>query len=245
MKLVFNPEIIRKDPLGAYKTFNNNVRRFVGEKQAIDSSSFVGNFVEITDSFESMKKTDEINRISRSLIEFLVNQKQGELASIAYSVLIKLNQNNPKVTETLATNGLAIAKRFHDPVHIAARAFNLSKLYEKTERGSEKHVKYLRIANSSLKDICKNYSKSIDTRYNRISRNLKPLENYEMQLCDTKIWIAQYTRFNEPDNARYELEQAKLLLKKNKNNGNPKTIDLLQRRINWLETTMRKEGINK
>ena len=245
MKLVFNPEIIRKNPLSAYKIFNNNVRRFVGEKQAIDSSSFIGNFVEITDSFESMKKTDEINRISRSLIEFLVNQKQGELASIAYSVLIKLNKNNPKVLETLATNALAIAKRSHDPVHIAARAFNLSKLYEKTERGSEKHVKYLRIANSALKDICKNYSKSMDTRYHKVSRGLKPVENYEIKLCETKIWLAQYTRFNEPDNARYELGQAKLLLKKNKNNCNTETIDLMQRRINWLEKTMRKEGINK
>ena len=241
MKLTFNPKTIARDPFGAYKTFNNDVKRIVCRKQPIDLLSFASNIKIIADSFESQNKIESMNKISRDLIEFLVNQKQGNLAGIAYSVLIKLNANNPQVVEDLAIKSLAIARRFNDPVHIMARAQELNRIYAKTEKGSEKHIKYLRIANAALKDICKNYSTSMKDRYHNVSREIKPLESYEILLCDVKSRLAQYIRASEPQNARYELDQAKQLLAKNKDSKNTESIKILSERIARIERMINRD----
>ena len=158
-KITYNPKFIHKNPVKAYGEFRQKVVTNVTNQQPINCDTFYAEFKAFTVAFGQNKKTQELNIISRSLIEFLVNKKQDNLAGIAYSVLIKMNEKNPKAVEELALKALAIATRFNDPVHKMARANDLANIYSKSERGSERHVKYLRIANRALMDICKNYEK--------------------------------------------------------------------------------------
>ena len=231
MKISWNPKEISKNPKKAYQNFYSTVTNAVKRKQSINDSHFYAEFKTFADVYEKQAKTEELTTMSRSLIEYFVSQGQNNLAGIAYSILIKLNYKNPQVVETLALNGLAIAKRANDPVHIASRARDLVDLYERTNRGSDEHIKYLRLANKALTDVCKNYSTSVNSRFNSISRTLKPLENYELMLCTTKLDIVKYTYKQDIFNAKGELEKAKALYEKNKNSANVKTLGILSRRI--------------
>ena len=245
VKISYNPKFIHKNPIKAYSEFRQKIVTNVNKQQQISCDSFYAEFKTFTEVFEQNKKTQELNTISRSLIEFLVNKNQDHLAGIAYSVLIKMNENNPKAVEELALKALAIATRFNDPVHKMARANDLVNIYSKSERGSERHVKYLRIANRALMDICKNYNRSIKDRYKSISRKLAPLEKYELLLCNTKLKIAKYTAENEISNARYELEEAKKLFKKNKNSSLEESVRILSWEIAKVECKISKIEANK
>ena len=239
-KITYNPKFIHKNPVKAYGEFRQKVVTNVTNQQPINCDTFYAEFKAFTGAFEQNKKTQELNIISRSLIEFLVNKKQDNLAGIAYSVLIKMNEKNPKAVEELALKALAIATRFNDPVHKMARANDLANIYSKSERGSERHVKYLRIANRALMDICKNYERSLKQRFKSISRKLAPLEKYELLLCNTKLKIAKYTAENEISNARYELEEAKKLFKKNKNSSLEESVRILSWEIAKVERKISK-----
>ena len=240
VKVTYNPKFIHKNPVKAYGEFRQKIVTNVNKQQQISCDSFYAEFKTFTEAFEQNKKTQELNTISRSLIEFLVNKNQDHLAGIAYSVLIKMNEKNPKVVEELALKALAIATRFNDPVHKMARANDLVDIYSKSDRGGERHIKYLRIANRALMDICKNYDKSIEPRFKSISRKLAPLEKYELLLCDTKLKIAKYTAHNELSNAKYELEEAKKLFEKNKNSSIEESIRILSERIASVENKILK-----
>ena len=119
-----------------------------------------------------------------------------------------------------------------------ARARDLVEFYDRNNRGCDEHIKYLRIANKALTDICKNYSTTVSTRFNKISSGLKPLENYELILCSTKLDIAKYTYKQEPYNAKCELEKAKALFEKNKNSKYVETLEILSKRIAKRESEM-------
>ena len=244
-KIQFNPKFIYKNPHKAYGEFKQAVVTNINKSQQINCDSFYAEFKTFADAFGKRKKIQELNAISRSLIEFLVNKNQDHLASIAYSALIKMNENNPKAVEELALKALAIATRFNDPVHKMARANDLINIYSKSERGSDRHVKYLRIANRALMDICKNYDRTIKLRFRSISRDVKPLENYELLLCDTKLKIAKYTAENELSNAKYELEEAKKLYEKNKNCSIEESIKILAERIASVEYKISKIEASK
>lgn len=231
MKIFFNPNEIFQNPQKTYKTFYNTIISSVSKKQTIDGCDFYAAFKTFAEVFEKQKRTAELTSKTQNMIEFLVNQGQNNIAGIAYSILIKLNKNNPQIVEKMAIKGLAIARKAKDPIHTMARARDLVEIYEKSNRGCEEHIKYLRIANKALNDICKNYETSVDFRFNRISSGLKPLENYELLLCSTKLDIVKYTYKQDLFNARCELEKAKLLFEKNKNSMNEKTLNILSRRI--------------
>ena len=237
-KITWNPQEISKNPEASYKKFYKNVTGAINKKQGISNRCFYAGFKTFAEVYEKNEKPNELIKLSRNLIEYLVNKEQEGLAGIAYSILIKLNEKNPKTVEELALNGLAIAKRAKDPVHMFARARDLVELYEKTNPGSDIHVKYLRVANKALKDLCQNYFTTANSRFNKISRDLKPLENYELLLCSTKLDIVKYTYKQDPHNAKYELESAKELLNKNKSSEKTETLDILSKKITKYESML-------
>ena len=77
-------------------------------------------------------------------------------------------------------------------------------------------MKYLRIENKALKDVCRNYEGDAGARFKTIKRELAPLARYELRLCNVKLDIATYTVLKDRQSAMYEYEQAKLLYDKNK-----------------------------
>ena len=237
-KITWNPQEISRNPEGSYKKFYKTVTNAVNRSQGISNHSFYAGFKTFAEVYEEKEKPGELIKLSRNLIEYLVNKEQEGLAGIAYSILIKLNEKDPKTVEELALNGLAIAKRAKDPVHMFARARDLVELYEKTNPGSDTHIKYLRVANKALKDLCQNYSTTAKSRFHKISRDLKPLENYELLLCSTKLDIVKYTYKQDYHNAKYELESAKELLNKNKECKNKETFDILSKKIAKYESKL-------
>lgn len=241
MKITWNPKDISKNPRKSYDNFCQVVMRATKKKNNIEDSSFYAVFKTFAETYEQNRTSNEFLKLSRNLIEFLVNQKQERLAGIAYSLLIKFNHKNQIAVENLALKGLAIATRAKDPVHMFARARDLVELYEKTEPGSNNHIKYLRIANKALKDLCQNYYTTAELRFNRISRDLKPLENYEFIHCLTKLDIIKYTYRQDLPTAKNELELAKNLLEKNKNSKNVDTLKILTKKIAYCETLLCKK----
>lgn len=238
MRIVWNPKDIYRNPRKSYDRFYQTVTRAVKKEEEIDSSNFYAGFRTFAEVYKKRANPDELVKLSGNLVAYLVNKGQEELASIAYSVLIKLNKNNPKAVEDLALKGLAIAKRTKDPIHIFSRARNLAELYEKTNPGCEAHVKYLRVANKALKDVCRNYYTTAESRFRKISRDLKPLENYEFLLCATKLDIAKYTYKQDLCNARNELILAKELLEKNKNSKNLISLEMLKQKAECCEAEL-------
>lgn len=243
INLTYDRKTISNNPLGTYNKFQTKVITTIRRNQKINTDSFYSEFKAIAEELEQTNDSTLLTKISRNLIEFLVSKKQSDLAGIAYSVLIKANKDNPKQIEILATNALSIAIRGKDPVHTFARANDLNELYSKTEPGSDRHIKYLRIANRALLDVCNNYDTSVANRYKTVSRRLKPLENYEFMLCSLKLEIVEYTMAKEPHNAKYELEQVKMILEKNKNSNNVESIEILSRKIAEIEAKI--NTINK
>lgn len=238
MKITWNPKEISQNPRKSYDKFYQTITHAVRKKQKIDSSNFYAGFKTFAEIYQEKSKPNELIHLSRNMIEYLVNKGKEDLAGIAYSILIKLNKKNPKTAEDLALKGFAIAKRAKDPIHMFARARDIAEIYKKTDPGCDTHVKYLRIANKALKDLCKNYSTTADSRFHKISRDLKPLESYEFLLCSTKMDIIKYTYKQDPHNAKYELELAKDLLKKNKNSKNERSLEILSKRIAYYESKL-------
>ena len=238
MKITWNPKEISQNPRKSYDKFCQTVTHAIKKKEKIDDGNFYAGFKTFAEIYEEKSKSGELIELSRNLLETLVNKGQEGLASIAYSVLIKLNKTKPSIIEDLALKGLAIAKRAKDPVHMFARARDLVGLYGRIEPGSDYHIKYLKVANKSLKDLCQNYSTTANSRFHKISRDLKPLENYEFLLCATKLDIVKYTYKQDRNSAIYELEAAKELLNKNKNSQNKQTLDILKQKLAGCETLL-------
>ena len=212
MKIVFRPKEYNK-PDRAMAVLAYKVKNGVKRKEKIDLSSYYASLMGISEGYQKQAKLNEFIKSSKGLAETLVAMGNGNLAGIIYSILIKLNVKNPDALEQLATNALAIAKRFNDPVHIMARAENLVRIYEKREFGSHKHIDTLYTEKRALVDICKDYDKS-KKRFRSISSRMKPIENYERMLAGVKIKIAEIIMHKEPKVAIEELKGAKSLIEK-------------------------------
>ena len=127
---------IQPNPEEIFKTFRHNVAQDIKRNNEINYKAFSCRLNDISDTFEMQNKRKDLNRVAMRFAEMLVGLGNNNLAGIVYSFLIKLNQENAKLVEELATKALAIAKRQHDPIHTMARANDLKRIYKITEPGS-------------------------------------------------------------------------------------------------------------
>lgn len=231
MKIYFRPKEFNK-PDRALSVLAYKVKKGIKNKEKIDLPSYYSSFTNISEVYEKQNNITELNKKSKQFAETLVNLGSPNLAGIIYSVLIKINKSNPEIVEQLATNALAIAKRFNDNVHIMARCENLARIYEKREFGSHKHIKTLYTEKKSLAEICKDYDKT-KKRFRTISTKMKPIENYEKMLSTVKLRIAEIIMHENPKEALYELEGAKSLLEKH---GEGPNLIKIKNLINKLKT---------
>lgn len=212
--------------VNAFSKLEKQVTNSAKQRKAIDPSEFSAKLHDIGETYVSSNNLTNFNRISSRLAENLVSLGEGSLAGAVYSLLIKLNQKNTEAIEKFATNALAIAKRFHDPIHIMARANDLKEIYKVTQPNSDKHLKTLQTEKDSnkqlameelkraLKEICENYTK-VQGRFHTIKRAMKPVEGYELKLAAIRYEIAQI------------LEKADAIMQKHDKGGLYKKIQRL------------------
>ncbi|MCM1338566.1 MAG: hypothetical protein NC191_02715 [Muribaculaceae bacterium] len=202
------PKILRGNPEQIFRTFRTGVSNTVQNNRPINYKAFSCELNDICEVFEKEHRQKELNRVAMRFAESLVGLGNQSLAGIVYSVLIKLNQNNPEIVEQLAIKALAIAKRQHDPIHTMARANDLKRIYKVAAPGSEKHLKALYTAKRALVDICSNYEK-VKLRYQSVSTKMKPLEKYEIMLASIRVEISKAIKSKTPQLAESELTSAR------------------------------------
>ena len=207
IKLKFSPREMN-DPNKAFNIFQKKVISISKRKEEVDPKSFYAQLAGIGDRFEECAQREAMNKNSKRFAETLVSLGNGNLAGVIYSFLIKLNHNKPAIIEQLAYNGLAVAKRFNDPIHIMARCEDLNRIYSITDPKSTKRLRLLYEEKRALNKICKDYD-SAQGRFMTISKEMKPLDAYQRMLCHVKIRIARAEKKNNPNQAIYELESAK------------------------------------
>ncbi len=229
-KLVFNETKI-KNPEQEFDLFTKEVTSIVKRNEKITPDSFFAKLNALSQRLVGENKTNLLNNRGKQLAEKLVGLNNGDLAGIIYSMLIKINNNDTKLVEQLATNGLAIAKRFHDPVHIMARCEDLRKIYSITDPCSDKLLKVLYEEKRALNGICKNYS-SAQNRFMTISKKMRPLENYQKMLIAIKIQIAKFLKDKNPNEAVKELNSAKEMLSQLGDGAYSKQIETLLNQLN-------------
>lgn len=210
-KLVFDENNI-SNPSKTFDLFEKQVTQIVSKKEKIEPSSFFGELNVLFNKFLESNQVDKINKNGIKFAEKLVGLGDGRLAAIIYSLLIKANEGNPELVERFATNGLAIAKRFNDPVHIMARCEDLRKIYNVTCPQSEKMLKVLYDEKRALNSITKNYE-SAKNRFQTISKEMKPVENYQIMQGAIQIQIAKILINTNKNAAIIELNSAYDLLK--------------------------------
>lgn len=213
MKVKFNAANLNKNPKAAFDIFTQKITKSIKKKENIDLSAFSHELHAIGDIFEKQNNKKQMNNISKNFAQQLVGMKENNLAGIIYSFLIKFNLENNNLVKELATNALAIAKRFHDPVHIMARTRNLADIYHKTEPGSPQHLKILYEEKRAIRDVIKNYD-NLGSRYKTVKTELKPIENYEQMLCMVLVSIAKIVKKTNPKQAIEELTLAQNVMSK-------------------------------
>lgn len=199
------------NPNKAFDIFESQVTKIVTKKEKIDPSSFFAELNGLFNKFLESNQIDKINKIGTKFAEKLVGLGDSRLAAIIYSLLIKANEGNIELVERFATNGLAIAKRFNDPVHIMARCEDLRKIYNVTSPQSEKMLKILYDEKRALNSITKNYE-SAKNRFQTISKEMKPVENYKIMQGAVQIQIAKILQNTDKNAAISELNSAYNLL---------------------------------
>lgn len=212
--------------VNAFSKLEKQVTNSAKQRKAIDPSEFSAKLHDIGETYVSSNNLTNFNRISSRLAENLVSIGEGSLAGAVYSLLIKLNQKNTEAIEKFATNALAIAKRFHDPVHIMARANDLKEIYKVTQPNSDKHLKTLQTEKRALKEICEKYTK-VQGRFHTIKRAMKPVEGYELKLAAIRYEIAQILKDSNKQLAMEELEKADAIMQKHDKGGLYKKIQRL------------------
>lgn len=229
-KLSFNEENIG-NPNKAFDIFESKVTKIITKKEKIDPGSFFAELNSICKKFVANNQLDRINKNNLKFAEKLVALGDGRLAAIIYSLLIKLNSNNIELVEHFATNGLIIAKRFHDPVHIMARCEDLRRIYNVTCPQSEKMLKVLYEEKKALNSITKNYTNA-QNKFQTLSRDMKPLENYQIMQGAIQIQIAKMLKNTNPKESIKELESANALLS---NLGKGKYTKEIQKLLNEIK----------
>ena len=215
--------MVKINPIKVLDTFAKESLKIQNNKT--NYSKFSAKLSEIGDTFISTKQTDIFTKTTKRLAEKLVSTKKENLAGIIYSYLIKINKNNEKILEELATNALIIAKRQHDPLHIMARTNDLKIIYQHKPNNSTKLLKILYEEKRALTEIVKKYE-SLSQSHISISRELKPCEKYEEKLAAIKMEIGELLiKQNEKSSAVTELEQALSIYKKIGIGENAKKIE--------------------
>lgn len=228
---------VKQTPTEVYETFYNKLINTVNNNYALDVNKSCDWFYKIAYRFDKEKAIDEFTKLSKGLIEFLVSNKLDNMAGMICSILIKFNRNNQnwKNVVDLSIRGVAIAKRANDVVHVAARAYDLNKILKVNEPGSDRHLKYLKMQNEALEDICRNYDTEFIQHCRTNPKELAPIENYEEALFNAKFDIAIFALLKEPKYAREQFEKAKKIYEKIKVKYPPETTAKIEKKIGELE----------
>lgn len=227
---------IGQKPQDIYRNFDNFtsiITKHAKKNRRIEEAEFKYNIQEFGDQFVSAKALPKFNKAANKLAETLVGLDNDRLAGIIYSTLIKLNRGtDAKFVEDIATKALAIARRKHDIVHIAARANDLKEIYKLSEYGSDRHLKILKEEKRALNDICQNY-KSAKKRFETITRQMRPVEKYQEMLAAIRLEIAEVLikRGEDLPLAKEELLASKAFYDQFKEGHNAKKIVAILKKL--------------
>ena len=128
-KINFKPAATANALQKQFGVFSEKAIRAVQRNQEINAYTFSNSLQKMGDSFVAVGQQEVMNKGAKRLAETLAGLKNDRLAGMVYSFLIKFNAGNEAAIEEFATNGLKIAKRLHDPIHIMARANDLKIIY--------------------------------------------------------------------------------------------------------------------
>lgn len=207
-KINFKPAISANTLQKQFGVFSENAIRAVQRNQNIDAYKFSSTLQKMGDSFVAVGQQEVMNKGAKRLAETLASLKNDRLAGMVYSFLIKFNAGNEVAIEEFATNGLKIAKRLHDPIHIMARANDLKILYGRKTSNQEKLLKVLFEEKRALNDIVNDYE-GVQKRFCSLTRQMRPRENYEEKLAAIKLDIAEIlVAKNDNHQAIVELKEA-------------------------------------
>ena len=234
MKVKFDPVRLNTNPKASFDIFSQKIIRAVKKKEDIDLPAFSNELHILGDVFEKQSSKAAMNKASKNFAQQLVGLKQNNLAGIVYSFLIKFNEGNAELIKELATNALAIAKRFNDPVHIMARSRDLAQIYKETAPGSPEHLKILYKEKRALCDILKNYE-GLGNRHKTQATGLKPKENYERMLCFVLVDIAKIVRNTDPKQAIEELKLAQDIISQHEKGNISYQIERLLNKLTGLK----------
>lgn len=213
MKIGCAKQKLQANPQKTFEIMSDKILKGVKRNQSIPSGSFAYELRDLGDVFAERGQKSEMNKASKKLAETLVASKNSDLAGVIYSFLVKFNEDNPKVAEEFAVNGLAVAKRLKDDVHIVARCHDLRDIYKVSEPKSDKLLKTMYEEKRALSNIVNDYS-AAEKRYNTISRKMAPKSKYEFLLGSVKLEIGKFLLEKEPKTAMIELKEARVIFEK-------------------------------
>lgn len=213
MKIANNPRQIYRVPSKAFTAFEDRITKQIIKNKEINHTAFSCELHDLSESFLRKNELACLNKNAKRFAERLIGLGNNSLAGIVYSLLIRINPKNSPIVEQLATNALAIAKRFNDPVHIMARANDLKEIYKITQPGSKKHIKTLYEERRALTKICNEYEK-VKLRYCTRKREMKPIESYELKLAAIKFELAEFIALENPKEAIKELNSVLEIMSK-------------------------------
>ena len=213
MKVVFDKEILEYNPKRTYALIQSRVLNSVARREQVEPRSFSRTIFSIGKAYNNKNNSNSMTDDSIKFAFELFKMGEYNLTGIIYSFLIKFNENNPQKAEELARKALNVAKKRKDPIHIMARAYDLSQIYRNQCYGSQKHINALCEVKDNLKYIIQNYQKA-KKRFNTITKEVRPLNNYEFMLCSIRMEIAKATKNTNPERAEHELLEAyKIMIK--------------------------------
>ena len=213
MKIIPGSHSYIKSPKQSLLALEARVTKSLEENQPVNLKTFSRELLDIGDAFVLRSEIECLNKHGKRFAETLVNLGDLNLAGIVYSLIIRLNPKQALVVEQVATNALAIAKRFNDPVHIMARANDLKEIYKLSQPGSKKHLQVLQTEKRALNDICTNYD-GVQKRYRSLRRQMKPVKSYELKLAAIRFEIAEILQKENKTAAIEELLGAREILEK-------------------------------
>ena len=216
-KVHLNPALQKKQ-YEQFESLVDSTINLVKKDKNINIFGLDNRLKKLHDIYCEAGQPEQMGKAYKRLAEVLVSLKNDNLASIIYSFLIKVNRGNEATIEQLATNGLKIAKRLNDPIHIMARAEDLRAIYQHKPSSQDKLLKVLYEQKRALSNITSNYE-SASKRYRTVSRQMQPIEAYEKRLSWIKQKIAEILLEqggkHNINQAILELEEARLICAKN------------------------------
>ncbi len=209
----FTPAQILRQPKQALLALERETTERLQTNRSVDIKAFSRELHDIGEAFVYRSEVECLNKHGKRFAEMLVALGDSNLAGIVYSLIIRLNPKQVTIVDQVATKALAIAKRFHDPVHIMARANDLKEIYKISKPGGEDHLRRLQTEKRALNDICTNYE-GVKKRYKSLRHEMKPVGSYELKLAAIRFEIAEILKNTNKNEAIKELLEAQKLLEK-------------------------------